>query len=82
MYKRQSGDRAGCIFTLADLLINRQADILAANAKDLAEATKINTPKPLLSRLSLSHSKLKSLSAGNYLQYFYNIYKAICQYLF
>ncbi|XP_054259088.1 delta-1-pyrroline-5-carboxylate synthase isoform X1 [Macrosteles quadrilineatus] len=57
-------DRANCIFTLADLLISRQSDILAANAKDIAEATKNNTAKPLLSRLSLSPSKLKSLAAG------------------
>ncbi|KAG8277423.1 hypothetical protein J6590_042657 [Homalodisca vitripennis] len=57
-------DRASCISTLADLLISRQADILAANAKDLAEATKNNTSKPLISRLSLTPSKLKSLSAG------------------
>lgn len=59
-----AGDRAGCIFTLADLLISRQADILAANAEDLSEAAKQNTPKPLVSRLTLSPSKLKSLSAG------------------
>lgn len=57
-------DRANCISTLADLLVTRQSDILAANAKDMAEATKNNTSKPLLSRLSLNPSKLKALSTG------------------
>uniref|UniRef100_A0A1B6CSU1 Delta-1-pyrroline-5-carboxylate synthase n=1 Tax=Clastoptera arizonana TaxID=38151 RepID=A0A1B6CSU1_9HEMI len=59
-----SADRASCIFTLADLLVSRQADILAANAKDLAEANKSNTAKPLINRLSLSPSKLKNLATG------------------
>lgn len=57
-------DRARCIHTLSDLLIERQSDILAANAKDVAEAVKNNTPKPLISRLTLSPSVLKSLSTG------------------
>lgn len=57
-------DRAACVNNLADLLISRQADILEANAKDLAEANKSGLEKPLLSRLSLTPAKLKSLSAG------------------
>lgn len=43
---------------------SRQSDILAANALDLEEASKKNLAKPLLSRLSLTSAKLKSLSSG------------------
>lgn len=50
--------------TLADLLISKQAHILEANSKDLTEATKSGLAKPLLSRLSLTPSKLKSLAVG------------------
>ncbi|XP_074095744.1 delta[1]-pyrroline-5-carboxylate synthase isoform X2 [Cotesia typhae] len=57
-------ERASCINFLADLLETRQNEILAANAKDLEEATKSGLAKPLLLRLSLSPAKLKSLSSG------------------
>ncbi|CAD6204114.1 GSCOCG00009870001-RA-CDS [Cotesia congregata] len=57
-------ERASCINFLADLLETRQNEILAANAKDLEEATKSGLAKPLLLRLSLSQAKLKSLSSG------------------
>lgn len=57
-------ERAGCINTLAGLLESRQAEILAANSQDLEEAKKSGLAKPLLSRLSLTPAKLKSLSAG------------------
>ena len=57
-------ERAGAINTLADLLQSKQEEILAANAKDLDEATQTGLAKPLLSRLSLTPSKLKSLSTG------------------
>nr|CAD7394484.1 unnamed protein product [Timema cristinae] len=57
-------DRAHCIHTLADLLVSRQSKILEANAKDLAEATKNGVAAPLMSRLSLSSSKLKNLAVG------------------
>ncbi|KAK9702623.1 Aldehyde dehydrogenase family [Popillia japonica] len=56
--------RASCVHTLADLLISRQAEILDANQKDLTEATKSGLAKPLLSRLSLTPAKLKSLATG------------------
>lgn len=49
---------------LADLLITKQAQILEANAIDLAEGTKSGLAKPLLSRLSLTPAKLKSLAVG------------------
>ncbi|KAL0269857.1 UNVERIFIED_CONTAM: hypothetical protein PYX00_007452 [Menopon gallinae] len=57
-------DRANCIHILADLLLSKQSTILQANTMDLEEAKKQNLAKPLLSRLSLSPSKLKSLAAG------------------
>lgn len=57
-------ERASAIHSLADLLVSKQEEILEANAKDLEEATKSGLAKPLLSRLSLSPSKLKTLSVG------------------
>lgn len=57
-------ERASSVNTLADLLITKQAQILEANAKDLDEGTKSGLAKPLLSRLSLTPAKLKSLSTG------------------
>ncbi|CAG2055049.1 unnamed protein product, partial [Timema podura] len=57
-------ERAHCIHTLADLLVSKQNKILEANAKDLAEATKNGLAAPLMSRLSLSSSKLKNLAVG------------------
>jgi delta-1-pyrroline-5-carboxylate synthetase len=57
-------ERAGCINTLADLLESRQNDILDANGRDVDEARKTGLAKPLLSRLSLTSAKLKSLRDG------------------
>ncbi|KAK4882007.1 hypothetical protein RN001_005326 [Aquatica leii] len=57
-------DRSNCVQMLADLLITRQYEILEANAKDMAEATKTGLSTPLLSRLSLTPAKLKDLSIG------------------
>lgn len=57
-------ERALSVNTLADLLITKQSQILEANAKDLEEATKSGLAKPLLSILSLTPAKLKSLSTG------------------
>ena len=57
-------ERATCIYTLADLLLCKEKEILEANEKDLSEATKIGLNKPLLSRLSLTSSKLKNLATG------------------
>ncbi|XP_018566229.1 delta-1-pyrroline-5-carboxylate synthase, partial [Anoplophora glabripennis] len=59
-----SDQRASCIHTLADLLISKQSEILDANQKDLQEATKSGLAKSLLSRLSLTPSKLKGLAVG------------------
>lgn len=57
-------ERAISVNNLADLLITKQSQILEANAKDLEEGTKTGLAKPLLSRLSLTPAKLKSLSTG------------------
>lgn len=64
MQKLPAVDRASAIYTLADLLISKQADILDANEKDIALATKDGTAAPLISRLSLTPAKLKSLAVG------------------
>jgi delta-1-pyrroline-5-carboxylate synthetase len=58
-------ERATCIYTLADLLLSKEKEILEANEKDLSEATRGGLNKPLLSRLSLSSAKLKNLATGN-----------------
>lgn len=59
-----AAERASAVNTLADLLISKQSQILDANAADLAEATKSGLAKPLLSRLSLTPSKIKGLAVG------------------
>lgn len=64
LQKLPAEDRARAIYTLAELLIQKQADILDANEKDIAKATKEGTSGPLLSRLSLTPAKLKSLAVG------------------
>ncbi|KAI5646056.1 amino acid kinase family domain-containing protein [Phthorimaea operculella] len=56
--------RASAIHSLADLLVDKQDMIIEANAKDLDEGTHGGLAKPLLSRLSLTPSKLKTLSVG------------------
>lgn len=64
LQKLPAEDRAKAIYTLADLLVSKQADILDANEKDLALAVKEGTAAPLISRLSLTPAKLKSLATG------------------
>ncbi|XP_030755716.1 delta-1-pyrroline-5-carboxylate synthase [Sitophilus oryzae] len=56
--------RASCVHTLAELLVSKQSQILDANQKDLQEASQSGLAKPLLSRLSLTPSKLKNLAVG------------------
>lgn len=57
-------ERAASVHKLAELLVTKQAQVLEANAVDLAEAKKSGLAKPLLSRLSLTPAKLKSLAVG------------------
>ncbi|XP_046850990.1 delta-1-pyrroline-5-carboxylate synthase-like isoform X2 [Xenia sp. Carnegie-2017] len=56
--------RADILYRLADLLEERTTDILDANARDLEEASLLNVAAPLLSRLSLTPSKINNLAAG------------------
>jgi len=64
LQKLPAVDRASAIYALAELLISKQATILDANEKDIARATKEGTAGPLISRLSLTPAKLKSLATG------------------
>jgi len=64
LQKLPAADRASAINTLAELLISKQAIILDANEKDIAIATREGTAAPLISRLSLTPAKLKSLAIG------------------
>nr|XP_042896618.1 delta-1-pyrroline-5-carboxylate synthase isoform X2 [Parasteatoda tepidariorum] len=60
-----TGDqRAEIILHLAELLSNRKEQILAANAIDIRESEASGLAAPLLSRLSLTPSKLNSLADG------------------
>ncbi|XP_048026723.1 delta-1-pyrroline-5-carboxylate synthase isoform X2 [Megalobrama amblycephala] len=57
--------RSDIICALADLLTERKDEILSANKKDMEHAASIGRLSPaLLKRLSLSSSKLNSLSIG------------------
>lgn len=64
LQKLTPSERATAIHSLADLLVDKQEQILEANEKDIEEATKGGLAKPLLSRLALNQSKLKTLSIG------------------
>ena len=57
--------RSEIIYRLSELLIERQEEILKANQRDLDEARIAgNLAAPLLSRLALSSSKIKTLADG------------------
>lgn len=59
------GQRSEIIYRLSELLIDRQEEILKANQRDLDEARIAgNLAAPLLSRLALSSSKIKTLADG------------------
>ena len=70
-----SEQRAAIIHRLADLLQDRQADILAANEKDLQEGAE-TLSSALYSRLTLSPAKLNSLSQG--LHQLAGLFKILC----
>ena len=57
-----SEQRASILHKLAALLHEREADVMAANKRDLEAATELSAP--LKSRLSLSSDKLASLAEG------------------
>eukprot|EP00052_Salpingoeca_macrocollata_P004629 m.42514 g.42514 ORF g.42514 m.42514 type:complete len:772 (+) comp14345_c0_seq1:47-2362(+) len=58
---KQRGD---IVRRLADLLVERQQDILAANAKDMDAVRLTDLAPALTARLALTSSKLKSLALG------------------
>lgn len=49
---------------LAELLLDREDDLLAANSRDLEAAREAQVTGPLLSRLALGHGKLQTLREG------------------
>ena len=57
-------DRADIISMIADGLIKRERDILAANKLDLEAAESEGITGPLFSRLALTNRKLESLALG------------------
>ena len=57
-----SQQRADILHTLAALLVEREADIMTANERDLEAATELSPP--LQSRLTLSSKMLASLAEG------------------
>lgn len=59
-----SAQRRAALQALAESLLSRQDEILAANALDLAQAERDAVAQPLLDRLALSAKKLETLRAG------------------
>jgi len=57
-------DRADIIQTIADLLIQKEDEILAANKLDLDAAQAEGITGPLFSRLAITRGKLESLATG------------------
>jgi delta-1-pyrroline-5-carboxylate synthetase len=56
--------RADIINNLANLLLDNQTEILAANKKDLDDARTKGLAAPMIARLVLSPNKLKNLAGG------------------
>ena len=52
------------ILTMESLLATAEADILAANGQDMAEAQSADLPPAFLKRLALSHEKIDGLRRG------------------
>ena len=57
-------DRAEIIRNIADGLMKRENDIMAANRKDLEAAARDGITGPMFSRLALTRGKLESLATG------------------
>lgn len=57
-------ERGHIIEQLADSLLEHQQDIVRANMEDLKKAQQRGVAPALTSRLTITPSKLKSLSAG------------------
>lgn len=63
LQKLTAGQRANIISTLANMLMEKQDEILAANKKDVTLAQHTLSPS-MLARLKLTPGKLASLSNG------------------
>eukprot|EP00731_Ephydatia_muelleri_P003380 Em0001g3380a len=62
LQKLTATQRAEVLHKLADLLVQRSGEVLAANQRDMAEASGLSAP--LKSRLSLSEAKLRGVADG------------------
>ncbi|KAK7109297.1 delta-1-pyrroline-5-carboxylate synthase-like isoform X2 [Littorina saxatilis] len=56
--------RSAIVNKLADLLLERKSDIIAANQKDVSEAYNQGMSQSMMARLFLNDQKLKTLAAG------------------
>mmetsp|Transcript_14206 Transcript_14206/g.20995 ORF Transcript_14206/g.20995 Transcript_14206/m.20995 type:complete len:759 (-) Transcript_14206:44-2320(-) len=59
-----SQQRSKMIDHIADCIASREKEILEANKNDLEEAEKVNLAAPLMNRLKLTPSKIKTLVEG------------------
>ncbi|XP_014674099.1 PREDICTED: delta-1-pyrroline-5-carboxylate synthase-like [Priapulus caudatus] len=59
-----ASERADIVHTIANLLVERKAELLQANKQDIEAARRSGLASPSLARLVLSDSKLQSLSDG------------------
>ena len=65
VFSSKRAQRSKIVHKLADLLIERQDEVLDANSRDLEIARKAGTlPAPMLARLLLTPSKLEGLASG------------------
>lgn len=64
MQSVSSPEKAAALRRVADALVANEAEILAANSEDIAEAERTGVEKALLSRLKLKPGKIEQLAQG------------------
>ncbi len=64
MLTYQAAQKQQALHEIADTLLAQQAAILAANAKDLAEARENNLEPALVDRLALTEKRIESMAEG------------------
>ncbi|KAK3246317.1 Delta-1-pyrroline-5-carboxylate synthase [Cymbomonas tetramitiformis] len=64
MQSVSSSEKAAALHRVADALVANEAEILAANSEDIAEAERTGVEKALLSRLKLKPGKIEQLAQG------------------
>jgi delta-1-pyrroline-5-carboxylate synthetase len=57
-------ERKRILYTVADILLENEQELLEANSKDLEAATRDDVALPLVRRLKLTRDKLNTLAAG------------------